>query len=179
MLADIAHRVAAPYERGRLLARDLRRALGFTSDPVSDAKLSELFGLTERRFENAPATGAPFGIAIREGRADRARLFFRRRNRPGRRFEAARFIADHLVTPPDEPWLPSTDAKTARQKLQRAFAAEFLAPIDALLGFLDDDFSDEAVEDAGAEFGISSLAVRSHLVNNDILPLEALEKLIA
>lgn len=173
-LADIAHhRAEPPYERGRRLASLARQALGYGQGPVSDDQLSALLGLTGKRFETAPATTVPFGVAIREDN-DRARLFFRRRNRPGRRFEAARFIADHLVTPPEEHWLPSTDAKTVRQKLQRAFAAEFLCPIGELTEFLGDDFSNEAIEDAGEEFGISPLAVRSHLVNNDILPVEAL-----
>jgi hypothetical protein len=55
-----------------------------------------------------------------------------------------------------------------------AFAAEFLCPINELTDFLRDDFSNEAIEDAGESFGISPTAVRSHLVNSDILPVEAL-----
>ena len=157
-----------------MLAGELRRALEIGPGRVSNKKLGDLLGVTERSLIREPASTAPFGVAIREEASDRAHLFFRRRYRTGRRFEAARFVADHLVTSLDERWLPSTDAKTARQKLQRAFAAEFLCPINALLGFLHDDFSNEAIDDAGEEFGISPLAIRSHLVNNNILPHEAL-----
>jgi Zn-dependent peptidase ImmA (M78 family) len=54
--------------------------------------------------------------------------------------------------------------------MQRAFAAEFLCPIEALRAFLDDDVSNEAIEDAGEHFSVSPLAVRSHLALNGILP---------
>ncbi|MDX1984078.1 MAG: hypothetical protein SFV51_27635 [Bryobacteraceae bacterium] len=106
------------------------------------------------------------GLAIRTGEHDRLDLLFRRRNMPGIRFEAARFIADHILTPGKESWLPATDAKTARQKIQRAFAAEFLCPIAALDAFLNHEYSPESIERAAEHFDVSPLAVESHLANH-------------
>lgn len=113
------------------------------------------------------------GLAIRRGGTDNLTLLFRKRNRPGVRFEAARFIVGHLLASPRERWLPAKDAKTARQKVQRAFAAEFLCPFDALEKFLEGDFSPEAIEEAGTRFGVSELAVKSHLANHGKIPFGA------
>src|SRR5208337_4842513 len=74
---------------------------------------------------------------------DRLKLLFRKKNRPARRFEAARFIADHLCAERRDRWLPVSDAATARQKVQRAFAAEFLCPIASLRNYLGDEFLPE------------------------------------
>jgi Zn-dependent peptidase ImmA (M78 family) len=71
-------------------------------------------------------------------------------------------------------WLPATDAKTARQKMQRAFAIEFLCPIQSLTAFLDGDFSSDATEEAAEHFGVSHTAVETHLVNNCLLSPEVL-----
>jgi Zn-dependent peptidase ImmA (M78 family) len=62
--------------------------------------------------------------------------------------------------------LPATDTRTARQKAQRAFAAEFLCPIGALRQFLDKDFSPDSIAAAGEHFGVSDLAVKSVLANH-------------
>jgi Zn-dependent peptidase ImmA (M78 family) len=71
------------------------------------------------------------------------------------------------MAPSDDRWLPATDARTARQQKQRAFAAEFLCPIHAVESFLNEDYSQEAIERAAEHFGVSPLAMRSHLANND------------
>ena len=73
-------------------------------------------------------------------------------------------------------WLPATDAKTARQKLQRAFAIEFLCPIQSLTEFLGDDFSSDATEEAAEHFGVSHTAVETHLVNNGLLSSDILRE---
>jgi hypothetical protein len=96
---------------------------------------------------------------------------------PGRRFEAARFIADRLLAPEADTWLPQTDASTARQQVQRSFAAEFLMPIADLQNFLKDNLTNDSFEDAGEYFGVSPLAVKSHLVNHSIIPSDAIKVL--
>jgi hypothetical protein len=170
-LSDSTYRAGAPWERGRLIARSAREAWGLGGDSVEDETLAEIFGVgasAVQQQDGAPSE-SPLGMAIRNG-SDRLKLLFRRRNRSGRRFEAARFLADHVMAPAGDCWLPATDSKTARQKMQRAFAAEFLCPIDALRAFLGDNFSNEAIEEAGERFSVSPLAVRSHLALNGLLP---------
>ena len=61
------------------------------------------------------------------------------------------------------------DKATARQQYQKAFAAELLCPIDALTAFLEDDYSDVAIDEAAGHFGVSPMAVNALLANNNIL----------
>jgi hypothetical protein len=164
-----------PWMRGRFLATEARRAWGLGESPVPDSKIAELLQVSTNTItgEHSGAARLPMGLAIRRDGTDNLSLLFRKRNRPGVRFEAARFIVGHLLASPRERWLPATDAKTARQKVQRAFAAEFLCPFDALEEFLEGDFSPEAIEEAGARFGVSDLAVKSHLANHGRIPYGA------
>lgn len=162
-----------PWVRGGLLAEKARRVWGLGTEPVSDARLAEVVGVPHETFERAATTEShsPAGLAIRDG--DDLRLLFHRKNRPGRRFEASRFIADHLASSGVDRWLLAADTGTARQKLQRAFAVEFLCPFDALEEFLAADYSAETIEDAGDYFGVSGLAVKSHLANHGRIPYDA------
>jgi hypothetical protein len=116
-----------------------------------------------------PAAHAPIGLAVRTGNGH-IKLHFHKRNRPARRFEAARFIADYLSSEINGRWLPVTDTATVRQKMQRAFAAEFLCPIGSLRSYLGDEFLPEALEDAAEHFGISEMAIKSHLANHHLIP---------
>jgi Zn-dependent peptidase ImmA (M78 family) len=109
-------------------------------------------------------------LAVRTEADNNLRFVFRKARKDARRFEAARFLGDFLMASPDDRWLPLTDTKTARQKMQRAFAAEFLMPIEELVGFMGNDFSNERMESAAEEFQVSSLAVRSHLANSNHIP---------
>jgi hypothetical protein len=164
-----------PWDRGHGLARKARKVWGLGGGRLPDSKFAEVLGVPELTLKtaNGETRDLPMGLGIREGNKGKYRLVFRRNAHNGRRFEAARFLADNIVAPSEDRWLPSTDAKTARQKTQRAFAAEFLCPIDALVDYLKSDFSSEAVEEAGEFFGVSPLAVRSHLANNGYIhPLE-------
>jgi hypothetical protein len=69
---------------------------------------------------------------------------------------------------------PLTRAKTARQKFQRAFAAELLCPFEELQGMLPAAPEDDDVETAARHFEVSPLLVRTSLVNKGTLPRERL-----
>jgi hypothetical protein len=171
--ADISHK-PEPWKEGRELANEAREVWGIKPEPLDDKGLAELLGIDPNVFQaTAPALqNYPITLAVRGQSPDRFKLLFRKRNRPGRRFEAARILADHLIAPIDDRWLPATDAKTARQKVQRAFAAEFMCPIKWLQDELGSSFSNEAIEDAADRSGVSPLAVRSHLANHGLMPPE-------
>ena len=53
--------------------------------------------------------------------------------------------------------------------MQRAFAAELLCPFDALLDKLDDDYSDDSMEDAAKMFRVSPMLVAARLENRGML----------
>jgi len=158
-----------PWQRARQLATAVRRSLGFGVEPLNDKTLSDLLQISPDDLNAKPSAYAPMGLAVRTGHQD-LKLLFHKRNRPARRFEAARFIADYLSAEGSDRWLPITDSATARQKLQRAFAAEFLCPIESLRSYLGDEFLPEAFEDAAEHFGISEMAIKSHLANHHLIP---------
>jgi hypothetical protein len=163
----------APWSRGKSLANQTRKVWGLDDDgPVPNAKLSDILGIRETELRNGNHTAGllPITLAVRSNKAQEMKLLFRKRWETPRRFEAARLLGDHLLAPSDELWLPATDFKTFRQRIQRAFAAEFLCPIESLQDYMKRDFSDSAIEEAANRFNVSPLLVRTHLVNNDLIP---------
>jgi hypothetical protein len=164
------YRRTPAWMRGKEIARTLRRRLAMDGHPVSDSTLCDVLGISPERMLDAPNSAAvPLGLAVRQGQ-EHLSLHPRRRSVPGRRFELARFVCDHLIAAEKDRWLPVTDGKTSRQKVQRAFAAEFLCPVDDLTSYLDGDFSDDAIEDAATHFRVGTWAVESQLVNNGVVP---------
>lgn len=159
-----------PWERGRRLANSVRNALGLGAEPMTDHALANLLDVPPQYLNSHDVARAPIGLAIRGADNVNLKLLFRKRSRAARRFEAARFIGDHLCAGNHDRWLPVSDASTARQKVQRAFAAEFLCPIESLRDYLGSEFSPEAFEDASEHFGISEMAVKSHLANHHLIP---------
>lgn len=161
---------APPWKRAAQLATSIRETLRLGAEPIDDRTLSELLQISPDDLNAKPSARAPIGLAVRSADCRALKLLFHKRNRAARRFEAARFIADYLSAGAGERWLPVTDAATARQKLQRAFAAEFLCPIESLRSYLGDEFLPEAFEDAAEHFGISEMAIKTHLANHHLIP---------
>lgn len=92
----------------------------------------------------------------------------------GRRFELARVLGDRLLNS-EGTLFPATRAYTYRQKVQRAFAAELLAPFEEMVNMLQSDYSDENLHDVGEHFGVSDMTIRTQLVNHRILEREDLD----
>jgi hypothetical protein len=160
-----------PQEQGQVMAAMARAAAGFSVDaPLCDGQLARLLGIVTDSISSANTQGSKrgFGLAILNGHG-RDSYRFQARHPHGRRFEAARFLGDAILQPTDG-WHLTTPTATARQKAQRSFASEFLAPITGLQEQLQQDFSMEAIEDAAAHFNVSSYLVGSHLRNNGIIP---------
>lgn len=102
-------------------------------------------------------------------------MYLERRLPTSRRFAFLRLVGDHLTSTPEDMLLPATEARTARQKIQRAFAQEFLCPFRDLRAFLGTDSpTDEHLEQAADTFRVSPLLVRTTLVNRGMLPRESL-----
>ena len=163
----------APWRIGTYAARALRRQERLGDGPIADGRLAGLYGVRKQALLDANTSiGGPLAFALGgDGIAGTgSRVVLRSKWRVGRRFEVARLLADRALVPDTKERLrPATRAHTYRQKMQRAFAAELLCPFAGLAEFLDDDLSDEAREEAAAEYGVSSLAVTSILANNGLL----------
>ncbi|MBF0428376.1 MAG: hypothetical protein HQL94_05590 [Magnetococcales bacterium] len=166
-----------PWKRGWSLARATRATLGIkTMAPLSDQDLGDILGMTKQDLTEgvSPLNGMPWSLAIREADGHQIYFLFRGKRREGRRFEAARWLVDLLSAPACDRWLPVTGTKMARQKIQRSFAAELLAPIEGLKEFLGDNLTDEErVIDAGIHFGVSPLTIRSQLSNHGLIRPES------
>jgi len=164
--------VRSPWSAGRVLAHELRTSFGFGASPIGSDPLCDLFGVSSDLFyarEGAPL--APISLGIREEYGHTIGLTLRRRTMTSRRFEVTRLLADWLSGDASDHWLPVTDAMTARQKKQRAFAAEFLCPLQGIQEYLEDDYSDEQIEQAAAHFMVSYQVVSHQLKNNHLIPV--------
>lgn len=95
-----------------------------------------------------------------------------------RRFELARLLADRIVAPAAGRFYAATRSNTWRQKMQRAFAAEFLSPFEAVDAMLAGDYSAEARADAAHEFQVSERTILTLLVNHKRKEREELDEIL-
>lgn len=177
-LAQAGHRwqtAGAPHERAEEAAHHARDLWNLDrAAPVSDKALSDIVGVDPILLREPGDIPIP---AARRGASSRnpSRVLLRSRYREGRRFELCRLIADAAEAADGERLLPATTAKTSRQKFQRAFAQEFLCPVDGLIKKLGTSHpEDDEIEAAAKHFHVSPLLVRTTLVNHKILPRDEL-----
>ncbi|MBD2175555.1 hypothetical protein H6F42_01315 [Pseudanabaena sp. FACHB-1998] len=160
----------APWQRANDLAIRTREAIDIGEEPMSNGKLCELLGLQESEYEHwNPPNRQHISVAVP---LDNGELHFhpRKPHPTAKRFELARLLGDYLLYGnKGTSWLASTDLRTSRQKYQRAFAAEFLCPLSSLQAYLDNDYSQSAIENASAHFNVSEKTVESILVNNNLI----------
>lgn len=156
---------SAPWMSAVESARELRSEMGNIKKPISTHSLFELLGISSSHIDKwEPVGRSSVSVGIPAG--EQNFKFIPRKKHPiSKRFELSRYIADCMQTTHDQ-WLTNTDLGTARQKYQRAFAAEFLCPIHGLVEFLAGDYSTEAIEDAAYHFDVSEQTVVSLLANN-------------
>lgn len=159
-----------PWERAVHDARALRQSIGNISEPIKSHDLYQLLGLSRSAALKAPIGEKHLPVAVAMlTKSNQVKFVPRKRNATGQRFEFARFLGEYMrQSNHKERWLVSTDLSTSRQKYQRAFAAEFLCPIEPLIAFLDGDFSSYAIEKAADKFDVSEMTVRGLLQNNGV-----------
>jgi hypothetical protein len=165
----------APHERAEEAAHHARDLWNLDrTAPVPDKALTDIAGADPKLLRvpgDIPIPAARRGTSAR----NLSRVLLRSRYREGRRFELCRLIADAAEAADSERLLPATTAKTSRQKFQRAFAQEFLCPVEALIQTLGTSHpEDDEIEAAAKHFRVSPLLVRTTLVNHKILPRDQL-----
>jgi len=165
-----------PWEHAKADAIALRKEIGGIASKIEDRIIADLLGVNERDlFDSDMIIGRPPAAIAGRTDSSRLRIVPRKRHPRARRFELARIIGGYgdAIARDGYDWMASTDSRTARQKYQRAFAAEFLCPIHALEEFLSGDLSDDAIESAADQFGVSEQTVTAQLMNNHVLPRSA------
>lgn len=160
----------APWQRAVAVARELRESLSKRDGVIDNKQLYDLLGLSTLAVDGwKPTTRNSAAIAIPD-KNNQFKFVPRKAHPIAKRFELARLLGDYILTGSTEgQCLTSTDLSTSRQKFQRAFAAEFLCPIDALQDFLQRDFCESAIEDATEHFQVSQTTVNSLLRNNGLI----------
>lgn len=168
-LMEQAIQARTPWRRAQQLARALRQHLGLSNEPISTDLLCDLFGLKPQLFESTlPTKRQPIAVGVPRPTGQIA-LHLRKFYPSARRFELARFIGDALITGSmPRPWFVSSDIPTERQKIQRAFAAEFLCPAEGALEQLSGDYSEPAVEQVAERFGVSTEIVENLIANQEL-----------
>jgi len=166
-----------PWQQATRLARAARTAWGLGDKPVDNATLGDLLGVDASIFSEHTQSAATLPLALRTKASSKVDLYFNSAWPTSRRFSTGRMIGDHLGFSAPGRLIPATDAKTSRQQFQRAFAQEFLCPIDALRNKIQTDQpKDEDIAEAAAYFDVSPLMVRTTLVNNGELDRDALAR---
>lgn len=160
----------APWQKANELASRLRDVFDIGEEPVTDDQLYDLLGLQKAEYEAfEPPRQRRISVAVPSRQAG-FKFHTRKRHPIAKRFELARFIGDYLLYGNSgESWLTNTDLRTSRQKYQRAFAAEFLCPFSSLQAYLENDYSESAIEDAAEYFKVSSQTIESILENNGLI----------
>lgn len=156
--ADLSH----PWELGYAGARTLRRIVGldvtdsFDVDSFVSKSILPAPDRSLHAFGGGPADIAPSVVLGRKQHED------------SERFTLARALW-HFLQRPGEQFL-ITPAHTLRQKAERAFAAELLAPaagVAKLVGENPDDIGVDELEAAERHFHVSSLIIQ-HQIDNQL-----------
>jgi hypothetical protein len=153
------------WRRGVAAARELRSRERLGGGPIPSARLAEIAGVKNDALERGADT-YPFSYEIERSRGV---LGFVPRSKwdTGRRFDMARLVGDLVAVDPKAKLRSATDVSTYRQQLQKAFAAEFLAPIDAVDEFLAGDYGEDKQDEAAKEFTVSPMMINALLKNNN------------
>ena len=164
---------AVPWKLGRRAANALREAWGLGKGPVSTRDIAERLQIPQAKVEEFHPE-APFSLGVRGKQEEKLKLVLNRGHEHSRRFDLARLIGDHLMMETDDQWRPATRSLTARQKFQRAFAAEFLCLSDELAkqypGPYDVDQLDEITTRISEEYNVSQRVALNHLANRGSIP---------
>jgi hypothetical protein len=165
-----------PWKFGQEMAYKLREAWEFGMRPVTTRQIANRLEITASKLK-ASEFQVPFSFAVRGTHDEKLGFVLRGRHEQGRRFDIARLLGDHIGLETKDHWKPATKSLTARQKFQRAFAAEFLCPsqvvAERFVAPVRLDDLDELAENLAKEYEVSQQIVIYHLVNRGLIPSPA------
>ena len=167
----------APWRVGRDCARDLRRDLGLDGQPIPTmSQLAAALGENESLVDEATRpvqllAQTPMVDGLITVNDDQSTSFaLRQFNDQGRRFSFCRALSEVLSYPWSDALI--TDSHSERQRRNRAFAAEFLAPSFSLQRRINSQVvDDEEIDDLSQEFGVSWYVIKNQIENNQIAQL--------
>ena len=163
---DVPANARAPWEIGYQLADDARRRFGLGVGDLVDLENIPDMKMRFIRADSPPIPSIEGLMCVRE---NNEALYYTARQRPeSRRFLAARGLMGWLYGQPDVISLLSTTLDR-RQQQQRAFAAEFLAPADAIRERITTrQTTEEQIIELAAHFQVSDFVILHQLKNHRI-----------
>lgn len=158
-----------PWEFGYYLAKQARRIWGIDG-VFSTEKLCAILDISLRDWNASLDRRDNFGLGVKH-QDNVFSIALNKNHSSSARFMVARIICDAITAPKDDRILPATVNKTARQKTQRAFAAELLCPIDLIKERIESDYYNEDTwGDIAEDFAVSPFVIKSQLANNNLIP---------
>lgn len=147
-----------PWTQGYELAQTVRKELGITDGPFEFKSAGEsAVSYSEREFagrhiDGVVAAAYPACVAVPQ------------RYESNKRFLQARALGDFLIRDSSQLGILNS-LNNKRQAFTRAFAAELLAPAEALKSRFDGFPSDEEIERLSEDFNVSSMVITHQLEN--------------
>ncbi len=167
-----------PWKSGYELANHVRDRLQLNGSPISTlGQLREVLGIAA---ESWAAAQAPFrddctfvDALVAVNKAKSPGFLIEKRREDSRMFAFCRALCEYLALAPGTSGLIS-ETRSQRQQLNRAFAAEFLAPAESLRQKITGrTISEESVDEIAAEYGTSPFVIRHQLENHGIAEIVA------
>lgn len=153
-----------PWQAGYDCAHKLRKYLGLNGAPMSDNDFVEKLGFgAVTYFPNVHVNID--GLVVRDAPTQRGSFVLSGNLSASRRFAYARSLFEYLANPATASLV--SRAITYDQRRNRAFAAELLAPGEAIRRrFSGDTVSQERVEEIADEFAVSEYVIRHQIENH-------------
>jgi hypothetical protein len=162
----------APHEQGYGLARTLRSRLELNGQPIRSVHgLGGALGVPATPWEEALAGRIGKGLGFLDAlvavsNAGIPRFFLPHRREAPRLFALCRAICESLSAPSDTAAIV-TPSHSVRQKRNRAFAAEFLAPAEEIGERLSGSVvSEDEIVELASDYGVSPIVIRYQIENH-------------
>ncbi len=152
-----------PWARGYRRARAVRRRLG-ASQAERFTTVSALAKRLDAPYFGSAGPVSGIGALVQSDGRD-VRVHLRRTlSRTHNLFAFGRAVGDAVANPPVERSAVNDLHEASRQACGRAFAAEFLAPVDEILSMRSDGLDTDSIAD---DFGVSTAVVERQIENAD------------
>ena len=169
---DAVKQQIVAWRKGAAAAHALRQQESLGASPITSGRLCRMLGTSETLVQKR-TEGAPLSFALTAGHGV-DRIVLRSKWDEGRRFDLARLLGDRLLFDANAPMLPVTQAYTYRQRAQRSFAAELLAPFESVEAMLHGDFSPDLIREVAEHYDVSSMTIATMLRNHGLMERDEL-----
>ncbi|MCP3733237.1 hypothetical protein M9978_22795 [Sphingomonas sp. MG17] len=160
---------ASPWELAESAAAQVRDIIGLDHGPIGNEAFGHMLLTRWETLKEASATARKLPYAARlRTRATSEKVAIQSVNLIDRRFEIARLLGDAIWTE-QSAFGPISDARTDRQKFQRAFAQSLLCPFNDLRANIDIHRPELSIDRAARHFGVHRNVVRNLLAYKGVL----------